>query len=643
VAELEDHRDLDGFRIPIAGPARIRIWTRSSLIYWRVEMSWMRSTFLMLFLAVAPAAALAVPTLAPDQLQPGQKAVVKTVFEGQRIEEFEAEIVGVLRGGRVAGDMILARATSERVVKTGIAQGMSGSPVYVDGKLVGALSSGWSFTREPLFGITPIGEMLQVLEIPSAKGGESAGSAGPTGLEPVGKSALRYREFRWPQASESETLEAPAPASTAAQATPAPLSIPVACAGLDPGALPWARTVLEPLGFTAVPGGRASAASPLSSNLEPGSAVAVELLRGDLQLAAIGTVTWKDGDRVLIFGHPFFQSGHVKMPLAAASITTIVASDLISFKLGVAGQPVGVATQDRRAAVAGHLGDSPRLMPLSVTVRGAAGRQTFRFESIEDRALAPQLVAIATINSLLESGGLGSGQTVRWRLALHRHGHTRLELHDVVAGGALAGDLLGSLASPLQFLYNNPYGKLSLDSLSVELEVEPGLDLWTLRGVQMLDAAVRPGHTLRVRCDVERWRGDRRSVDLSLRVPEEIPAGRYTLWVGGGSELTRYEAVRLPGRYRPTSLEDAWRRIGEVRTGDHLYAALLARAPEVTRRGHDYPELPVSALALMASGQQAEDATRRGMQAILDESRRPFEGQLRGEVQLEVTVDPKAP
>src|SRR5262245_17302159 len=262
--------------------------------------------------------------------------------------------------------MILARATSPRVERTGVAAGMSGSPVYVDGKLIGALSSGWSFSREPVFGITPIGEMLQVLDQPRPSDG--GGTTGPTGLEPPASSATSYRGLAWSDPPARPLVVAPR-SSPEPDAAPTALPIPVSCVGFDPAVLPFARQMLEPLGLAAVPGGKTGAAAPTNTNLEPGSAVAIDLLRGDLQMAAIRTVTWRDGDRVLIFGHPLFQSGAVKLPLASAEITTVVASNLISFKLGSSVQPVGVATQDRRAAVAGQMGPVPRLMPLSVHLR----------------------------------------------------------------------------------------------------------------------------------------------------------------------------------------------------------------------------------------------------------------------------------
>jgi hypothetical protein len=592
---------------------------------------------------LADRASAAVPTLTPDQLKPGQKAVVRTVFAGDKIEEFDAEIVGVLKTGRVSGDLILAKATGDRMAHLGVAQGMSGSPVYVDGKLVGALSSGWSFNKDPLFGVTPIGEMLDVLTAPETPG-EPGGTVGPTGIEPGTRATPEFRGLRW-----SDSPAPPISAATGNGATPGPLEpgpqplpIPVACVGASPATLTIARQLLAPLGLSAVPGGRTSGTIP--GDLVPGAAVGVELMGGDLQLAAIGTVTWRDADRVLIFGHPFFQSGPVKLPLTSVEIITVVASDAISFKVGSVGAPLGMATQDRRAAVAGRLGPVARLMPMSVKIGGsAAAARSFRFESIEDRNLVPQLAALATLNSLLESGGTGAGQTVRWTMTLFRKGVRPLRLEDQTTGAAATNDLIAGIAQPLSFLYNNPYATLALDSLAIDMQVAPGESLWTVRNVRLLDATVKPGATLHARCQIERWRGGTRNVNLDLRVPEEVPDGRYLLWVGGGQELTRYEAQRLPGRYRPASLEEAWKRIGELRNTTGLYATLLARAPELTREGRDYPELPTSALALLSGGAAAEDVSRRGSQAILDEVRLPANGHLHGELLLEVVVDRDGP
>jgi hypothetical protein len=589
--------------------------------------------------ASAAAAPPAVPTLGVDALQRGQTAIVHTVFEGARVETFEAEILGVLRGGRAEGDLIIARATSERVVRTGVAAGMSGSPVYVDGRLIGALSSGWPFVREPLFGITPIDEMLSVLDLPERPPGP--GTTGPAGVDlPGGPQGLAYGAFRWTE----EPPEARPVAPGRERGGPTALPLPLVCVGVHGAAMDEVARTFAPFGLAAVPGSRAADGGPGAASLAPGSAVAVDLMRGDVQLAAIGTLTYRDGDRVLIFGHPFFQAGDVRMPLSSAEIVTIVPSAQSPFKLGSRGREVGTVTQDRRPAVAGRLGPAPRLLPLAVHVRGvAAGAQVFRFEMIEDRQLAGTLVSVAVSNSLLESGGTSAAQTARWTLTLHRRGTAPLVLRDVTSGESPLSEVAGGVASPLRFLYNNPFDRLSLDSLRVDVEVTPGRDQWSLRSARVLEATVRPGGTARVVCELERWRGERERREVRVAVPRELPDGRYLLWVGGGPELSRYEAQRLPGRYRPSSLEDAWRRLAANRPSDALYAALVARAPEVTSEGRDYPELPLSALAMMSAGQSASDGPRPGDLVLLEETRTAFQAVVRGELLLSLQVDSRAP
>lgn len=594
----------------------------------------------LLALPVLLHAAPRVPTLAPSDLHAGQAALVRTVFVGDSIETFEAEIVGVISGGGAEGDVILARATSPRVIHTGVAQGMSGSPVYVDGKLIGALSSGWSFTKDPIFGITPIADMLSVLDLPETP--RVDGAAGPIGVDPL-PDAPRYRGLSWSDEPEGGSPPAVRPRSGAR-----PLGLPLSAGGLQPALLGPAEALFAASGLQVTPGGRTPRASGLARpappvRVQPGSAVAVDLMRGDLNLSAIGTVTYVDGDRVLIFGHPFFQSGEVRLPLSSARITTVLASLATSFKLGVPDVPIGTATQDRRAAVGGRLGAVPTLLPLGVTLRrtGVPLRR-FRFEAVEDRSLFPQLVSTAVVNALLESGGTGAQQTVRWRMRAHRGAHV-LDVGDVVAGESPLSELLGTFVSPLRFLYGNPFERFHLDSLSVELDITPGRTQSTLRSASLSRPAVRPGGTVSVACDIEPWRGTKETSQITISVPEELPAGRYVLWLGGGSEADRFKAGRLPGRFRPVSVEDALRRLSSLHRSDALYSMLWARAPEVTSEGVDYPELPNSALALMAAPQNAGTALQRGSWALLEEQRHEAQGVLRGELLLEIHVDPEAP
>jgi hypothetical protein len=584
------------------------------------------------------AGAAPVPTLPPEALEAGQKAVVHTVFRGHVVETFDAEILGVLKGGAAAGDLILARATSERVVRTGVAQGMSGSPVYVDGKLVGALSSGWPFSREPVFGITPIGEMLEVLDHPASPPGGP--SAGPGGVEARRGARPEFRGIGWEDPEGAPALSRGV--SEAEGGAPVRLTLPLAFSGLHADAQAIARDWLLPLQFNLVPGGAAGKSLDPDS-IGPGSAVAVDVLRGDLLLSAIGTVTWRDGDRILMFGHPFFQAGDVRMPLSTAEITTVVASDASSFKLGMRGVEAGVVEQDRRAAVSGRLGGTSRMLPVSVTLRGdPRSPRTFRFESIEDRVLGPALIGIAALSSMMESGGAAGNRTLRWRLGVHRPRAEALEIADVASGDQPPTEVALEMTASLALLFGNPYARLDLDSVSIAVEATPGRSSWILSGARADRAVVRPGETLRVRCELDRWRGGRETREIAVPIPEELAEGRYELRVAGGDALTRYEAQRYPSRFRPRSLEEAIRRLRESRPSSALFAVLIAPGVEVTRGGSDYRGLPASALSVLAP-EVGDGARTPRAGAWVVEERLAFDGPVAGEIVFPIVVDERAP
>ncbi|MCE9627690.1 MAG: hypothetical protein K8R56_07230 [Candidatus Eisenbacteria bacterium] len=598
--------------------------------------TFLKAMLIALSPSLAMAASAVVPTLPPSALSPGQRAVVRTVFRGDSIETFEAEIVGVMPGGRAEGDLILARALGARVELTGVAQGMSGSPVYVDGKLIGALSSGWAFSREPIFGITPIAEMLAVLDQPESVTGPE--TVGPVGIDPEARTS--YGAWRW-----GDEPDAPLPSMpTAPNSALRPLALPLSVSGANPATLPMLRAWFEPKGFAVVPGGRDPKRRPgtMPHRFEPGSAVAVDVMRGDLNFSAIGTVTYVDGDRVLIFGHPFFQSGAVRLPLSTASITTILGNLNTSFKMGVAGTPVGTATQDRRAAVAGRLGPVPAMLPIRVSVQGAApGVQRFAFEAIDDRSLLSQLVSAAVLNSVMESGGTSAVQTLRWSLDVYANGG-RLSVADVASSDASLSDVVQALGAPVRFLASNPYTRFRPDSIVVALTIEPGRRQATIRSAALTLPTVRPGGEAELRVQVERWRGGRETVALRVPVPEELPDGRYQLHVGGGAEADRLLATRLPARFRVMSLADGMNRLGASRRSDALNVTLWARAPEVSADGEDLPELPTSAVAVLAPPQAAGDRARRAEWALVGDQRlmQPFV--VRGEVLLELVVDRQA-
>jgi hypothetical protein len=543
-----------------------------------------------------------------DELKPGMKATGRTVFEGRKIETFELEIVGVVPGGKADGTMILARALGPRLEHDGIAAGMSGSPIYVGDRLAGALAFSWPFSRDALCGITPIAEMLDVMR---QKDGPPTGdfATGPIRMlpPPVPQPS--------PQAGAMEMLRTP-----------------LIAGGLSPAARAWLEPWAAEQGFLLAAGGAGGTGRRMEKTskadraaareaLAPGAAFSVDLMRGDMNLSAIGTITWRDGDRVVGFGHPFFQSGNVSYPLALADITTIVASDLNSFKMGVPAEQVGAITQDRRAAVAGSIGDVPAMLPLTVNVDGLAGRESYHYEVLRHRGLAATLVQLGIVGALTARGGVAPEATWRWRARLVAPGSPPLVLEDAATGNLTTAGT--TLAAPLQLLLNNPFAAYLADSMTVDLTVEAGLARAQIVSANIEPRVIEPGQVAKVTAELRDYRGTSRFLTFDVPVPQAQPEGRLVVALAGGSELDRQEAPRLPGRFRAQSLPELLKRLAERRRDDNLYAVLYGPGVEASFGGEAHPELPLFAQRLLVSDRANRPTAPFGNLARLVQDQKP--------------------
>jgi hypothetical protein len=545
------------------------------------------------------------------ELKPGMKAVGKTVFTGRAIESFELEIVGVVPGGKAEGAMILARALGPRLEHDGIAAGMSGSPIYIDGRLAGALAFSWPFSRDALCGITPIEDMIDVMRQPDGP---------PTGDFATGPIVTLPPPIPQP---------APSPERSPSAAGLERLRTPLVAGGLTTEARAWLEPWASEHGFLLTAGGASGATTPkikpdraqARAALEPGAAFSVDLMRGDMNLSAIGTITWRDGDRVVGFGHPFFQSGNVSYPLALADITTIVASDLNSFKMGVPAEQVGAIRQDRRAAVAGSIGEVPRMLPLTVNVSGLAGKESYHYEVLRHRGLAPTLVGLGIVGALTARGGVAPEATWRWRMRLVAPGSPPLVLEDAATGTLTSAG--AALAQPLQLLLNNPFAAYLADSMTVDLTVEAGLARAQIVSANIEPRVIEPGQVAKVTAELRDYRGTSRFLTFDLQVPQAQPEGRLVVALAGGSELDRQEASRLPGRFRAQSLPELLRRLAERRRDDRIYAVLYGPGVEASFSGEAHPELPLFAQRLLVSDRANRPTAPFGNLARLFEDQRP--------------------
>lgn len=524
--------------------------------------------------ATAPAGASTQATLATfpvEDLRPGMRGILRTVLQGSEPVTLELEILGVLDDGIGPGvPLILARFTDETGRWTGVAAGMSGSPVLIDGKLLGALSySIGAFSKEPICGITPIDTMLALERYPG-------------GL-------------------------APASGSAALSTSPVPLAL--AASGLNAPALEALRDQLAAIGIPA-----AIATTPLAvastsaasdpARLAPGDPVAALLVWGDLVLGATGTITWREGDELLAFGHPFLGFGRLDLPMAPAEVIWTVPSELSSFKIARIGQPMGSVDQDRLTAIRGRLGRESRGVAMTVGI-AREGRPDLdkKFFLAKDPLITPILAGI-TLQSLLAQE-LGSERdealTMSARVTLASGRSLRIES----AGpnpGAAAARFSGELAQLVGNLTQAPLALPELESIDIAIgSVEPFGGLSIVRALPDRLAA-RPGETIRVTVDLEGPRGLARREAIDVVVPPQTRRGRYTLMVGSARSLdvafgVEREALRRTATTAETYLDSLEREYSDA----VLEARLALPAEGMVTAGGSYPALPGSAHILLRS------------------------------------------
>ena len=569
--------------------------------------------------AVCAATALAQgpPGALPlDEIRRGQTGYGLTVLEGTKIDTFHVEVLDVMRGAGGTGDVILVLVSGLGLEEGGIAQGMSGSPVFLEGRLAGAVAFAYPYSMKPIAGVTPIGEMWEVLERDrAAEGAKDAAAPAPPG---GGDGYARG---------------------------PRPIATPLSLAGFAPRVARLVEEFFLPYGMVATASGAAGGTAAEDGDWEPspGAAVGVSLLSGDAQLSAIGTLTWIEGERLVAFGHPLFQAGPVRMPLVSASIHTVVPSRFVSFKLGSPIKTIGVLTQDRRPGVAAGLGEEAFTIPIEVEIAasGAEGR-TFRYEAIREKRITPNLVAWSVMNSIPHMEKAMGEATMKVTLRVELEGAPAFSRTNIFSGFTALQAAADEIRYPLQVLANNPLESPPILSVRVLVEAREGRNSARVDEVRLEKARVRPGGSVRGSVTLRLHQGGtvRRAFDLP--VPANQPEGKLMLRVCDALSADDYDLKRAPYRYATDRIEGLIGYLEELRTNENVYCTLYDGSSGATVSGREMPRLPRSVLAVLKSPLHAGDADdMRGR--IVAERAVPADAHVTGCKSLPVTVDRDAP
>lgn len=535
----------------------------------------------------------AAPTTIPfAELRSGMKGTGKTVFRGEAIESFDVEIVGLLPNIGPGQSLILGRCSGGPLAQTGILAGMSGSPVFIDGKLIGAVAYSWGFAKDAIAGITPIEEMLSV-------GARDAGA--PRRPRPTSRLpwAEALRAVRAPGAlgafftSRLQGLAAPPAGGT--------FTTPLAIAGLGPSGLARVTPELVRAGFLPLQSS-AAGASPAAPTvpLQPGSAVGVQLVRGDIDMTATGTVTWVEGDSLYAFGHPLYGLGDVDLPLTAARVETLLPSLESSAKLAIPLREMGAFRQDRAAAIFGRIGATPTMIPVRIQMTdGSGSRRSLSFDIVDDPLVAP-LLFYSALNGVLGTFERTFGAaTLRLRegSTIKLDGADDVRLDNLYSGDGAAGDACGWSAFLLYLVMNNDWSTPKVRGINLILDYEREPRTATVRRVTLDRYRVRAGGSVTARIVLSPYRGADRTLTREIEIPEETAAGTLTLQVGSAASINRADDV--DGPIVPRDLDQLVFLINRLRKNDRVYVVASRGDAGVFLGGSRLPNLPPSVTTLL--------------------------------------------
>src|SRR5215203_3255824 len=587
-------------------------------------------TFAVAIPAQAPATKVSLasggsnPTFLPvSALREGMRGTARTVFRGSDAEEFDVEILGVVPGAiGPKQDLIVGRISGGGADRTSVFAGMSGSPVYIDGKLVGAISYSFPFSKEPICGITPIEQMIAIFE---KKEGSKI-----TASEPKSVSFAELASTNW----ASEFPKNPAASSgllagvsnnsllmAVAGQSFQPIATPMTFSGFSQQTLSEFTPQLLQAGLIPVSAvGGSAPVSPMkkadATTLLGGDSVSMQLTRGDYSLAAAGTVTWRDGEKVYAFGHPFLSLGTSDLPMAESHVVAVVPSVNNSFKLSVPDSMVGTMTQDRATGVFGKLGQSPKMIPVRINVTSSRGQtDVINFEVAKDDFLTPLLLNIAVYNTAVAQERTVGDATVQVAGEIGIRNQQPIKIDRRFAGGQATQFAAASVAAPVAALMKSRFDDLEISGITLNLTSSDGSKTAVLDRMSIDRTQVKAGETVEVQAFARTNSGKIFVQRIPVKIPADTPVGLFSITVADGREIQQNSSIQY---FVPRDLGDLVATINKLKQSDRLYLQTFRTTNGVVIGSSEMPNLPPSVLATLNNDRTA-GGIKPAMQTIVNE------------------------
>jgi hypothetical protein len=598
----------------------------------------------VLFLPIASADAAPKPDTYwnVDEIRTGMKGYGRTVMKGTKVETFDALVLGVLKNTSPGRDMVLCRLSGLNLEKTGVIAGMSGSPVYIDGKLLGAVAYAWPFGKEPIAGVTPFSQMHGYVAAFEQRDRLDQAKPARVGL----KAPVQVEGRSFDTVTVSEDFDDAQPAA-ADGLWMMPLRTPLAASGFTAHSLSLLRSRCRSAGLVPMQGGAASARvaeQEKNTPLEPGGPLAVAMITGDFDLSGIGTVTHIEGNRVYGWGHPYFGSGSCEYPLMTGYIHTIYPRQSVSFKMGSPLRTVGVINADVSTCIAGWLDRKPDLIPLRMTVSCGADEaaKVFNCQVVRQRSLLPTLVYTALTNSVDMEGELPEELTADLECRIEVEGHEPVVIKDLYSGSGYSGgrapqNLYNQIAHVISLLAYNSYKPIRINRVECATKIRTGRRTADIEAVELDSEAYSPGDTLRATVFLHPYKGPRQRVPLNLKLPVDLPEGTYTATVCDDLSNARSELRDNPTLNYPHDLDQVFESLHVQTSAKHtnLVVRVPINAVGVVLDGKPLPDLPPSMVQILGNSRRTGAQTMGG--ALVSRQATPYVVQGSESVRFTVT------
>jgi hypothetical protein len=522
-------------------------------------------------------------------IRAGQHGIGKTVFTGNKIEEFQVEILGVLENLGPRQSVILARLSGGDIEKTGIIQGMSGSPVYIDGKLVGAVALGFPFSKEAIAGIRPIEDMLALAETPA-----------PERTATLARASWNPALHQPPKAEMGEMID---------------IATPLSFSGFTSGTINQFSEDMKKFGLEPRQGVSSGGHLPPQmgnpSALKPGDMISVQLLSGDLSIGADGTVTEIDGNRLFAFGHRFLAVGRTELPFARADVITTLANLSSSFKISSAREWMGTITEDRSTSVFGELGRRAATVPLAIELSGSRHAPLhYNMEMVNDRVLTPFILQMAVFNAIdATERTLGMGTFIMHGEVQFQQGIPPLKLENTYAGdfGVPLSASLG-VASPLAYIMGSGFDSLKVKSIKLSIEASEKKHVLQVDQVAVSKKEIHPGDTIELAVTLAGENGAELLKTVKYQVPIGAPTGMLEFTVADATTANLTEFQQLLGT-QPKSPSQVVSFLSDLRPNTNAYVRVWRADTAFEVQGADLPDPPPSIALLLAKSQATPQST----------------------------------